>query len=255
MLPLSKYVNETTTTLERDSAGRVLSEHVIARGVISLQGRRDTVGGFRGTGTVDSFTVRGLERVLAPGTGEVSSTPVPVLSAPALSVNFDATLDARILRVATRPALANECDRAEVGATNLVRDVMVRLPRTLAIGQTWQDSTIGFQCRLGVPITSRTKNNYVIERADKVQDRTELVVRKTSDTQMTGEIKSTWRVMTVTATGRSTQMIRVDATTGVLRGADSDGQLVVKLNDTSRRDGSGVQEVRQTTKGRVTFLR
>lgn len=256
VMPSTKFVNEVATTLERDSAGRVLTEHVTTRGVISLQGRRDTVGAFRGTGAVDSFTVRGLERVLTPGQGEgASGTPVPVLAAPLLNVMFDASLDSRILRVAVRPALANECDKPENGATNLVRDVIVRLPKTLAIGVVWQDSTVGFQCRLGVPITSRTKSNYIVERADKVQDRVELLLRKISETQLTGELRSTWRVMTLAANGRSTQVIRVDASSGVVRSADLDGQLTVKLTDSSRRDGSGTQEIRQTSKGRITFVR
>ncbi|MEO7997286.1 MAG: hypothetical protein ABI852_07560 [Gemmatimonadaceae bacterium] len=256
VMPSTKYVNEVATTLERDSAGRVLTEHVTTRGIITLQGRRDTLGAFRGSGAVDSFTVRGLERVLTPGQAESKgSMQVPVVTVAPLNVMFDAVLDSRIFRVAARPALPNECDRPETGATSLVRDLIVRLPKTLSVGATWRDSTVSFLCRLGVPITTRSNAVFTIERAEQVQGRTELIVRKTSDIQLTGDLRSTWRVLTVSATGRATQLIRVDASNGVLRSADVDGMLTVKLTDTSRRDGSGTQEVRQTTKGRVTFLR
>ncbi|MEO7361979.1 MAG: hypothetical protein ABI120_16730 [Gemmatimonadaceae bacterium] len=255
-IPSTKYLNEVSTTLERDSAGRVLTEHVMMRGVITLQGRRDTLGAFRGSGSVDSFTVRGLEGAAAVRQDEtVSSTTVPVLVPPALTVMFDALLDRRILRVAVRPSLPNECDRQETGATSLVRDLIVRLPRTLTVGATWRDSTVSFLCRLSVPITTRSNSVFIIERADNVQGgRVELVLRKTSDIQMAGELRSTWRVLTVNAFGRSSQIIRVDAASGVVRSTDSDGLLTVKLNDTSRRDGQGTQEVRQITKGRVTFV-
>ena len=134
-----------------------------------------------------------------------------------------------------------------------MRDLLVRLPGTLKVGQTWQDSTVSFVCRLGIPITSRTKSNYSVERAEKVLGGVELLVRRMSDTQLDGEMKSTWRTMTLSAVGRTTHNIRVDATTGVVRSVESDGLLAIKLNDTSRRDGSGAQEIRQVTKGRITL--
>lgn len=252
--PVTKYLSEVSATLERDSAGRVLTEHVATRALITLQGRRDTLGAFRGSGVVDSFTVRGLERALAPNQSEpTSATTVPVMTDAPLTVSFDAAFDTRNLRIATKPPLANECDRPETGATNLVRDLLVRLPKTLAVGQAWQDSSVTFVCRLGVPITSRTKSNYTVERADKVQGGVELIVRKLSDTQLNGELKNTWRTMTVTASGRTTHSIRVDATSGVVRAVESDGTMTIKLNDSSRRDGSGTQDIRQTTKGRITM--
>ena len=254
VVPSAKYLSEVSATLERDSAGRVLTEHVDTRGLITLQGRRDTLGAFRGSGVVDSFTVRGLENALAPNQSEAKArVPVPVLIDAPLTVSFDAAFDTRNLRVATKPALANECDRPETGATNLVRDLLVRLPSHLTVGQMWQDSTVSFVCRLGVPITSRAKSSYTVERADRVQNGIELIVRRITDTQLSGELKNTWRTMTVSATGHTTHNIRVDGTTGVVRAVENDGLLTIKLNDTSRRDGSGTQDIRQITKGRITL--
>lgn len=253
-VPSAKYLNEVTATLERDSAGRVLTEHVETRALITLSGRRDSLGAFRGSGAIDSFTVRGLENTLKPNTGESpATTKVPVLADPPLNMLFDAAFDERNMRVATRPPLANLCDRPETGATNLVRDLLVRVPRNLTVGKTWQDSTISFVCRLGVPITSRMKSVYTVERADKVQDGFELTVKRVSDTQLNGELKSTWRTVTIAASGRTTHTIRLDGTSGIVRSVENDGLLTVKLNDTSRRDGSGAQEIRQITKGRVTL--
>jgi len=254
VVPFTRYLSEVSAALERDSAGRVLTERVDTRALITLQGRRDTLGAFRGSGVVDSFTVRGLESALAPDQGETKPrTTVPVLVDPPIAVLFDAAFDTRNLRVAVKPPLANECDRPETGATNLVRDLLVRLPARLTVGQLWQDSTFSFVCRLGIPITSRTKSSYSVERADKVQGGIELIVRRISELQLNGELKSTWRTMTVSATGRTTHTIRVDATTGVVRSVESDGLLTIKLNDTSRRDGSGAQEIRQMTQGRITL--
>ena len=254
VVPSIRYLSEVSATLERDSAGRVLTEHLDTRALITLQGRRDTLGAFRGSGVVDSFTVRGLESALTPNQGESKPrTPVPVLPDRPIAVAFDAAFDTRNLRIATKPPLANECDRPETGATNVVRDLLVRLPARLTVGQTWQDSSVSFACRLGVPITSRTRSSYSVERADKVPGGIELLVRRIADTQLNGEVKSTWRTLTVSANGRTTHNIRVDGTTGVVRAVESDGLLTIKLNDTSRRDGSGVQDIRQITKGRITL--
>ena len=245
----ARYLTEVSATLERDSAGRVLQEHVETRAFISLQGRRDSTGGLRANGLVDSFTVRGLERALSSSnqSDNTGKTTVAVVSALPLVVSFDAAIEEHSIRVITRPPLANECDRPESGATNLVRELLIRVPKTLEVGTAWRDSTAGFLCRLGVPITSRTRADYFVVRAEKMPGRTELVLRRTTDTQLDGNLRSTWRTLTVTAVGRASQTIRIDAATGIVQSIDGDGTLTVKLSDSSRRDGLGTQEVRQTT--------
>jgi hypothetical protein len=254
VVPSARYQSDVSAALERDSAGRAIAERVETHALITLNGRRDSLGAFRGTGTVDSFVVRGLEGALAPNRGEApNSTPVPVLQEKPLTVQFEAAFDARNLRVATRPPLANECDRPETGATALVRDLLVRLPKSLTVGQTWSDSSVSFVCRLGVPITSRSKSVYTLERADKVQGGIELVIKRVSDVILAGELKSTWRTVLVNATGKTTHNIRVDGTSGIVRSIESDGLLTIKLSDSSRRDGSANQEIRQATKGRVVL--
>lgn len=251
-----RYLTEVSATLERDSANRVLQERVATRGVITLSAQRDSLGNVRASGTVDSFTVRGLENVLtpAPPTDARTGKPLPIVpAAPSvpLSVQFDAVLDQRMLRITTRPPLANECDRPETGATNLVREVIVRVPRTLSVGLAWRDSAVSVQCRLNVPITLRTKAEYVVERAEQHANRTELVVRRTVDTQFDGETRSTWRNVSLSGAGKVTQVLRIDAGTGVVRSIDGDGQLTVRLSDSSRRDASGMQVLRQKTTSRT----
>ena len=251
--PGTRYLTEVNATLERDSAGRVLQERVQSRGVITLQTRRDSLGGMRSSGVVDSFTVRGLEAVLATAVQAESraSRPVPVVAIAPLSVQFDATLDARTLRVTTRPPLANECDRAESGATTLVREVMVRVPKVLFVGLQWSDSTVGFMCRLNVPITTRARSVYSVERSEQLSDHVELVLKRVVDTQLDGNLQSAWRTVTLSGIGHSTQSVRVDAATGVVRSIEGDGLLTIKLNDTGRRDGGGAQELRQKTTSRT----
>ncbi|MEP6766817.1 MAG: hypothetical protein ABJB66_21050 [Gemmatimonadaceae bacterium] len=249
----TRYLSEVSATFERDSAGHKLQEHVETRALISLQGRRDPLGGLRANGQVDSFTVRGLEHALSSSTqsDNTTTTPLVVVPTPPLAVSFDAVIDEHNIRVTTRPPLANECDRAESGATNIVRELLIRLPKTLTVGAQWRDSTAGFRCRLGVPITSFTRAEYVVERVETIQDRTELIVHRITDTQLDGNLKSTWRTLTITGTGRTTQNIRIDAVTGVIQSIEGDGTLIVRLNDSARRDGQGTQEVRQTTKSRT----
>ncbi|MEP6779769.1 MAG: hypothetical protein ABJC26_07765 [Gemmatimonadaceae bacterium] len=249
------YLTEVSATLETDSLGHAIMEHVETRALIALQGRRDSLGGLRANGQVDSFTVRGLERALLPLNQSDKATTAPLAAVPAssLAVAFDASIEAHNIRVTTRPPLANECDRAESGATNLVRELLIRVPKTLSVGTTWRDSTAGFRCRLGVPITSFTRASYVVDRMEKVSGRTMLIVRRSTETQLDGNLKSSWRTLSITGTGRATQNIRIDAVTGVIQSIDGDGTLILRLNDSARRDGQGTQEVRQTTKSRTSL--
>ena len=249
----TRYVTEVSATLARDSVGHTMQEHVETRALIALQGRRDSLGGLRANGQVDSFTVRGLERALsASNQGDnATATALPLVAVSPLAIAFDAVIDEHNVRVTTRPPLANECDRAESGATNIVRELLIRIPKTMTVGAKWRDSTASFMCRLGVPITSRTRAEYFVDRMEKVQNRTELIVRRTTDTQLDGNVKSTWRSLSITGTGHTTQNIRIDATTGIIQSVEGDGMLTVRLNDSARRDGSGNQELRQTTKSRT----
>jgi hypothetical protein len=211
-----RYSVESMARVERDSAGRKESAELRTRAFVSFSMQRDSLQ-THGVGTVDSFTVTGLEHV-----GGKPSSPMPPMSVP-----FEFSIDSSQVRVAVRPALSNLCDAPETGATNLARELLVRLPRQLDAGMTWSDSSASFVCRAGVPITIRTRSNYIVERLEARDNATDIVITRTMQIALEGASTVAWRARSVRGTGTGSQSIRIDGTSGAL--VDLSGQSTLLL--------------------------
>jgi hypothetical protein len=149
------YDVRVRTELERDSAGRKERDVVESAARVELMVRRDTRGFLRGAGRVDSFIVRGngaTMRTATPPAMSSTSVAAPLFT----SVAIDAVLDSTQLRTIVRPPLANECDRPEAAAAGMARELLVRLPESIGVGDRWRDSLVTLVCRGGVPMTVRT---------------------------------------------------------------------------------------------------
>jgi hypothetical protein len=235
---LASYDAKVVARLDRDSAGQSRREQVETRALIVLQLARDSSGALRGSGHVDSFSVRGLENALSADASAAASATLN-------RVLFDAVLDASSARVTTRPVLANECDQPEAGATALVRELLIRIPTTLSVDDRWQDTTAAFICRSGIPITVRQRNSYRVERAVDVDGHAMLAVRRTIETALDGSIHTTWRTVDLMGTGHAEQLISVDAVLGSIAAIDGTSTLSLKVTDSARRDQARIQTVVQ----------
>ena len=239
MLPLrtqdSRYAVESVARVERDSSGRKESAELRTRALVSFNIERDSVA-TRGTGVVDSFTVAGLEQV-----GGRASAPMSPLMVP-----FEFTIDSMQVRVSVRPALSNLCDAPETGATNLVRELLVRLPRQLDSGAAWSDSSASFICRAGVPITIITRSSYIVDRVDAREHGPEVTITRTMQIALDGASTVAWRARSVRGTGTGTQSIRIDGRTGALMELTGQSTLLLDV---------GTDRIRQENELRVRAVK
>lgn len=240
----ARYEVRTIARVSRDSAGRSTEQRIESRALVTTSLQRAANGDFRGSGRIDSFTVRGP--ALAFDTTAKTQTSQPVSLD---RMVFDAVLDAQSLRVVARPLLANECDRPETGAMSLAREVLVRVPTSVLAGDKWTDSSITLVCRSGVPIAVRVRSDYVIERIDT---RTNvLLLRRSMVTRLDGKLTSTWRTLDVTGTGSGTQQIIVDMTRGTVQRIDGNSTVTMQVTERNRTNAPRTHRVVQHVELRV----
>jgi hypothetical protein len=229
-----QYDVRVETGLERDSAGTREAVPVVttARVAFTWPG----VGGMslrRVRGQVSDLVVRGSDRVSDP-----AARPTPVRTA------FEATLDSAGVRIALVPALVNECDAPATAAVPLVRELLVRWPSVVEPGMTWRDSVLTFACRGGVPMTTRTRSRYeVVVGADSAV----VVVRRTSELEVTGELRQPWRSVRLVGRGTGGAEWVVVRATGAFRSVRGTSDVVLEVSDAARAGAGSAQRVRQRT--------
>ena len=225
-IPVSRYSVSVRVQLERDSAGRVQREGAESGGTVTLTVRRDRRGGLRGTGRVDGYTLRAGGALAGPAirTGSMPATDAP------LSVNLALVLDTLAAQAVVQPALANECDRPETAAAALARDLLVRVPDSVAVGDRWRDSLVSVVCRGGIPLVLRTTVESTLQEANTQGGVTVLEVRRSLASQLEGSSPSPWRPVTVAGEGRGTQRARFDAVRGTLLELEGESTLIVRVN-------------------------
>jgi len=230
----TRYGIESIAQLERDSAGRRDVQSITSRAQTTVRLRRTPDGAFSGSGRIIGYSV----------SSALSATPIVIDS-----LRFQTVLDPTALRVAMQPPLANECDRPETGALSLVRDLLLRVPGSIAVGDQWRDSTVQIVCRSSVPMIVRTTNAYVATDAVRGRDGMELSIRRTSVTRVEGKTTSPWRSVDIAGTGSAVLTARVAVNTGVVHMVQSTSTLTLTVNDLSSTSAVRAQQVIQ----RVTF--
>jgi len=170
-------------------------QRVETTGLVSWSADRQTTGALRATGQVDSFTVR---------TSFDAQRGTMMPSAPAM-VLLEGTLDSALTRIATRPPLANECDRPEAGAASLARDLLVRVPNGASAGDRWKDSLVTLICRSGVPLTVYTT---IISRLETLAV-DQRVVRRELTSRLEGKGGSAFRALELTGTAQGSQRVEI----------------------------------------------
>ncbi len=226
----TRYQLHSVTDLERDSATRRDTQRVSSEAQVVVRLRRVPNGGLSATGRVFGYAV----------TSALSTTPIAIDS-----LRFDAVLDAQALRVALQPPLANECDRPESGALAMVRDLLLRVPATVAVGDQWRDSTVQVVCRSSLPMTVRTIAEYVVTDAVRGDDGVHVVVRRSSRTRVAGKSASPWRSVEVTGSGEATLDARISVTSGAVSRWQSTSSLVLTVTDRTSPAAIHAQHVTQ----------
>ena len=240
----ARYDVQTIARVSRDSAGRNTEQRIESRALVTVSFQRTATGDLRGSGRIDSFTVRGPALAFDAVNKTATTTPVGLER-----MLFDAVLDTQSLRVVARPLLANECDRPETGAMALAREVLLRIPSSVLAGDRWTDSTISIVCRTGVPIAVRLRSDYTVERIDEGAHT--VLLRRAMAIRMDGKLVSTWRSLDVTGTGTGTQRVTVDATRGTVLTIDGSSTVTLQVSDRNRSNAPRTQRVVQQVELRV----
>jgi hypothetical protein len=167
---------------------------------------------------VDSFTVRSSITESA----KQAAAPTPVK--PSLLL-IDAIIDSTSLRIVTRPPLANECDRPEVSAMQLARELLVRIPDGVAEGNQWRDSTVTLVCRNGVPLTVYTVTRSTLEKLS----RDLLVVKREISTTLEGKGGTAFRAFELVGAGTGSQRVEIAAATGILEKLQGTSTLTMQV--------------------------
>ncbi len=252
------YDVRVTTEISLDNAGVFTRDTVENTARVSLSLRRDVRGFLRGPGRVDSFTVRGsnasprvtTERpVRAPGvrmsSGQAQPT-TPGQQPQFTTVAIDAVLDSSFTRAVVRPPLGNECDRQDAlkaAAAAVARDLLVRVPATLDVGDRWRDSVVTFVCNGGVPMTMRT---IIESEATGTRDgNRSLLVHRALSMRLDGNDRTPWTQVTIDADGAGVQDAVIDIATGAMVELTGRSTLTVRVTSGSQRDAPRTQQVVQ----------
>ncbi len=218
------------TVLERDSAGQRATQELTSRAEAVVRLQRDVSGGFEGDGQLTGY------RLLSG----LSTIPIAIDS-----LRFDAVLNGQALRLATRPPLINECDRPESGALTLLRDVLVRVPSTVTIGDQWRDSTVQLVCRASVPMVVRTTSEYLVTDTTRDDAGVHVQVRRTSVSQVSGKSTTSWRIVEVSGSGRADLTARISVMTGAVEQVTGESMLTVTVTDRTTPTLTRAQTVSQ----------
>ena len=216
------------TTWRVQSSARVTlaggggEQRIDSHALVSWSAERQPHGALRASGQVDSFTVR-------TALDSRRQSPAPTL--PGL-ILLEATLDSGAVRVSTRPPLANECDRPEASAAALARDLLVRVPNGVAVGDRWRDSVVTLTCRSGVPMVVHTT---VLSHLEELTDEL-LVVRRDLTARYQGKGGTAFRTLELTGSGAGAQRAHVHALRGTLERLE--GTMTLTLQATERLPGS-----------------
>jgi hypothetical protein len=205
---------------------------------ISMLLNRTASGALRGSGHIDSFTVRSsfVER----------AKPV-VMTPPSPLLLIDALLDSTTLRVVARPPLTNECDRPEVSAMQLAGTLLVRIPDGVAEGDQWRDSTVMLVCRDGVPLTVYTITRSTLERISPEI----LIVKRELDTTLEGKGGTAFRAFELVGSGSGSQQIEIDALSGVLERLQGTSTLNMRVMERTPPGNPRSQRVLQQVEVRA----
>jgi len=201
------------------------AQRVDTRALVSMSFDRSAAGALRGSGQIDSFTVRSsITERLAESTKQLTATAVAAPAKPT-PLLIDALIDSTTLRVVTRPPLVNECDRPEVSAMQLARELLVRIPDGVAENEQWRDSTVTLVCRNGMPLTVYTTTRSTLEKLS----RETLVVKREISTRVEGKGGTAFRAFELVGSGSGSQRLEIAASSGLLERLQGTSTLTMQV--------------------------
>lgn len=206
-------------------AGLSDEQRIDTRALVSMSFARSAAGALRGSGQIDSFSVRSsITERIAESAKQLAATVVAAQARPT-PLLIDALIDSMSLRVVTRPPLVNECDRPEVSAMQLARELLVRIPDGVEENDQWRDSTVTLVCRNGMPLTVYTTTRSTLEK----MSRETLVVKRDISTRLEGKGGTAFRAFELVGSGSGSQRLEIAASSGLLERLQGTSTLTMQV--------------------------
>ena len=184
------------------------------------------------TGTIDSFTVEGMN--IPPG-HQPAALPIP----------FELMPDSSGKTYQLVSPDTSTCGSPSGTLLALAREVLITVPPAVRAGTRWTDSAVVTSCRGDIPITLASERRSVIERIRLDEAGVRLIVRRESLTSLHGTGTRRIQSTTVTGTGSGWLEYVLDPSNGRLLGGQGESQLELVFDAASRRM-SFRQRVRQS---------
>lgn len=247
-LPLTTYRVEQRSRLTLQGGTASADESIDISGRVAVALRRADAGWLDGTATVDSVDRRSSTAIAtAIPDAATARMPAGAPSTPGPTA-LDLRLDPAGWSVRPRTVVPDSCDRDDDGAAALARELLVRVPRDVGVGDRWQDSLPSVTCRSGVPVAVVT---LVASRLDEVRNTADgatlLVLHRTITTRLAGERRLPWSRLELSGDGQGTAVVLLDAVRGTPVTIDGEHTLTLRVLDGTLPDAPRQYTVTQRT--------
>lgn len=133
------------------------------------------------------------------------------------------------------PASDAPCDAAAALATR-ARDLIPRVPATLAAGATWTDSTTIDGCRGTIPATTHTVSHYTVLGDTTIDGVAALQIHRVDSISANGAGAQGQHRITLTATGTASAELYLDPASGHFLGVDETQETAVDVSTSGRTE-------------------
>lgn len=167
------------------------------------------------TGTGLDFTGTVQSRVTS-ASGRLSQASTESLDPVPFRATVD-TLHGVVHLLGDSSQAESPCPSTHAGALASARQYLASIPRTLAPGASWTDTTTATTCRGEIPVTTTAIRHFTVELEHTPSGPPTIVVSHLSTISLQGESSRRNRGVTLTGAGTRQYEDRYDAFTGILK--------------------------------------
>lgn len=135
-----------------------------------------------------------------------------------------------------RAVSADPCQTPAHSVLNSIRDIVVSVPDTLTIGQTWGDSGRADACRGGARLLMYTTRRFAVRSYEVREGRSVLRVDRRTTLRLSGTASRSGDTTVVEGLGSGTGEVVLDATTGALVEATASSTLEISVRGAVRSE-------------------
>ena len=121
-----------------------------------------------------------------------------------------------------------ECASLTSTVAEATRDLWVRVPARVGVGDKWRDSAAVELCRDGIPLTAVLVREYTLVAGDRPDSLATLTISRRSQVSISGVGNLRGEPVEIRARGTGEAMLRWSAASGWLQAAEGESHLVLE---------------------------